>query len=89
MAEPIHVPARLLAAAGEAIAGERWQAPLARALNMNLRTVQRWAEAAREDRTYPVPPGLLEELLGLLERRTRPARAAFEGLKLFYDGLGS
>ncbi len=87
MSEPIQVPARLLAAAGEAICGNRWQSDLARELGVNLRLTQRWAQAAREDRPYPIQRTLLEELLGLLERRTRPARDAFEHLKLFYDGL--
>lgn len=88
MSEPdlIRVPAKLLQAAGEVICGERWQAPLARKLNIQLRTVQRWAEAARRDEPYPVASSLLEEVLGLLERHTRPARSAYEGLKSFYDG---
>ncbi len=87
MMEPLLIPARLLAAAGEAICGKRWQSDLARELKINIRTTQRWAEAARKDEPYPVSYSLLRELLGLLERRTRPAREAFESLKLFYDGL--
>lgn len=35
--------APLLSQAGEALMGPQWQAPLARALGVNLRTMQRWA----------------------------------------------
>lgn len=89
MDEPktLNVPGKLLEAAGAAIYGESWQLPLARLLGHSQpRTVQRWAEAAREDRTYPVSVTLLRELLGHLERKSGAIMRAHDQLKELYDG---
>ena len=56
----------LLAAAGSLLYGPQWVSALARALDVNLRTMQRWAAGEYE------PPGSLwAEIDGLLmERQT-------------------
>lgn len=82
----IPVPARAIEAAARVLWGDRWQLPMSRALSLNSRRVQRIAQAAREDEAYRLPRGLLAELLGALERHTRPQRRAYEDLKLIYDG---
>jgi hypothetical protein len=82
----VKVPARLLAAAGVALHGERWQSALADDLEINLRTAQRWAAAARDDKTYEVSRNLLGAICGLLEKKFRPLERAYEGLKAFHDG---
>lgn len=53
-----------LADIGRVLYGDRWQAPLAAALGLNLRTVQRYAAGD----TAP-PPGVLADALALAERR--------------------
>lgn len=50
--------------AGEALFGPRWQTPLAAALDVQLRTLQRWASGDRR-----VPPGLAQDLAGLCRDR--------------------
>lgn len=54
----------LLIACGRALYGERWQSPLARDLGVSDRTMRRWATGA-----YPVPPGVLTDLLPLVKER--------------------
>lgn len=81
----ITIPARAIAAAAEALWGKQWQTPMARELRLDLRRVQRIAAAARDDQPYPVPRGLVGDLLGALERKFRPIEGAFEQLKLLYD----
>lgn len=81
----LDVPARFLEAAGVALCGEHWQSPLARLLRIQLRTAQRWAEAARADQPYRVSVSLLEEIMGKLEGRLRPIQNAHDQLKHFYD----
>lgn len=88
MDEPhtLDVPARLLEAVGRAIYGEIWQLPLARLLgHKQPRTVQRWAEAAKHDRLYPVSVTLLEELLGHLETKAGAVMRLHDQLKELYD----
>lgn len=48
--------------------------------------MQRWAQAAKEDRDYPVSITLLAELLGHLETKGASLMRAHDALKLFYDG---
>ena len=48
-----------------ALYGERWQAPLARDLNLNLRTVQRWAAG-----TEP-PDAILAEMIAKLREKVQ------------------
>ena len=87
MANYVCVPGPLLVSVGRALHGEFWQTALARDLGHNSpRTMQRWAEAALAGRPYRVPKPLVEELLGLLEARSRDAPAAFEALRLSYEG---
>lgn len=82
----IAVPAKLLEALGVAIYGELWQLPLARLLgHKQPRTVQRWAEAARDDRPYPVSVTLLEELLGHLETKAGDVMRLHDQVKEIYD----
>lgn len=79
------VPARLLAAAGVALHGPSWQTHLARSLQINIRTPQRWAAAARDDQPYQISRSLLAALLGELERKFRPLESCFDQLKAFHD----
>ncbi len=90
MNEPrtMEVPGELLAGAGKALFGDEWQSPLARRLRIELRTVQRWAKAAREGSTYRVSRGLYEQLLGALERDAFRIQQAFDQLRAFYDAQG-
>jgi transcriptional regulator GlxA family with amidase domain len=55
---------RLLAEAGEALYGPRWQSELARDLDVSIRTMQRWAAG-----TTDVPAGLYVDLLRLTQER--------------------
>jgi transcriptional regulator GlxA family with amidase domain len=55
---------RLLAEAGEALYGPRWQSELARDLEVSIRTMQRWAAG-----TTDVPAGLYVDLLRLTQER--------------------
>lgn len=48
-------------AVGVELLGERWQQPLAHMLELNPRTVQRWANGQNA-----VPPGIAARLLELL-----------------------
>lgn len=89
MDEPktLHVPGRLLQACGQALYGDVWQYPLSRLLgHSSPRTVQRWAEASREDRSRPVSVTLLRELLGHLEAKAGPLMRTHDALKELYDG---
>lgn len=60
----------LLSTVGRSLFGEYWQKPLAEALGVNLRTLQRWAagsfEPAAESR-----PGLLADMRKLVIARGR------------------
>jgi len=44
----IDPPTRLLRVVGESLYGPSWQTPLAEALDLNVRTVQRWARSERQ-----------------------------------------
>ena len=67
--------AELVAMAGRALYGVDWQAPMARALVVQLRTVQRVAEAARAGRDYPAARAWLTDLAELIELRGRELAA--------------
>lgn len=62
---------RLLVEAGEALYGPRWQSELARALDVNDRTVRRWASGAVD-----MPWGVYLDLLRLTHERA----SALDGL---------
>lgn len=53
----------LLAAAGEALYGSEWRRPLAAALGVDARLMQRWAAGQRN-----IPETVAPALLGLLGR---------------------
>lgn len=55
---------RLLVDVGEALYGSRWQSELARDLECNVRTMQRWAGGA-----YEVPDGIWLDLLRITQER--------------------
>jgi hypothetical protein len=59
----------LLARAGETLFGHDWQSPMARALHLNVRTVQRIAAAARKSEPYPVSAAALDTVTRLLDDR--------------------
>ena len=54
----------LLRSCGEALYGQQWQAPIARDLEVALRTVQRWAAGE-----FGMPEGIGSELADLIRAR--------------------
>ncbi|KMO27744.1 hypothetical protein PUR29_25735 [Methylobacterium ajmalii] len=60
----------LLAAAGEALFGSEWRRPLASALDVDARLMQRWAAGQRG-----IPDTVAPALLALLEREASPLEA--------------
>lgn len=65
----------LIADAGRALYGEEWGIPLANALGLNPRTVQRIAQAAREGEGYrSINSGMLKDLAALLATRQAEIR---------------
>lgn len=73
----------LLAAAGRALFGDDWRRPLASALDVDARLIQRWA-AGQRDIPGTVAPALRtllsREAIGL-ERRAEAMREAAEAIK--------
>jgi hypothetical protein len=68
----------LLRSVGEALYGERWQAPLAEALAINPRTVQRWAvgDGAPNPGHWREMVALVETRIACLQAVVGPLRAA-------------
>lgn len=62
--------ADLFAAAGAALFGDHWQSPVARLLNINLRSVQYIAAAAERGAEYRIAPGVMAELGQHLKARS-------------------
>ena len=58
-----------IARAGHLLFGDRWLAPLSRALRVSERTVRYWSTGQR-----PVPAGALRELAALLEAHAEACR---------------
>lgn len=83
--EHIELPGRVLIGAGQALYGDLWQTQLADLLKMNRRTIQRWAQAGKEDDVYRVAPGVVVEIMRELDRRHMPLERAIEDLRQFYD----
>lgn len=68
----------LLRRVAEALYGSQWHGDLARALDVNMRTVQRWSAGE-----YLPPPGIWLELVDLMKaRREELARLAKEAAKV-------
>ena len=59
----------LITRIGLALWGERWLAPMARAVRVDERTVRSWARGRRDP-----PPGVLRELTVLLETHAGTCR---------------
>lgn len=74
--------AALLASIGLAMFGQEWPAPMARLLGLNVRTLQRLANAVREGRGYPLNPNVLKELALTLRERARAHLADAERLEI-------
>lgn len=60
----------ILRAYGEALFGPRWQSELARALDVNERTMRRWLAG-----DTPIPDGLADDLAKLKAERIKLLRA--------------
>ena len=69
MTDPAPSRAALVAAAGDALYGDRWVAALARDLDVNTRTMERIAAAAFKGGDYRVSDSLLEALHRLVDER--------------------
>lgn len=72
------VPADLLQAAGEALHGRDWVAPLARQLDVDPDTVSRWKNGKTR-----VTPRIVPELLKAVRDRVAALQAAEKRLKVF------
>lgn len=78
--------AELVAAAGRALFGDQWQAPTADLLKLNLRTVQRLAEAMRQGRDYRVADGVLTDLKAALTARSTDCKRMTSAIERELDG---
>ena len=74
----------LLACAGQALYGKGWQSALARDLGLQLRTVQRIAQAAREGRAHRVGEATMDRLADTVRARERTLKAAWTDIKRGY-----
>lgn len=70
----------LVAEAGAALYGPEWTGQLARALDLNERTVRRIKAASEAGEAYPVAPGVLIDLKRLLLARGAALRALADRL---------
>ena len=68
---------RLIVEVGEALFGSHYRLELAAALNVNERTVRRWA-----DGTIDMPPGAALDCLRLTQERAAALDALAERLKI-------
>jgi hypothetical protein len=65
----------LLHQTGEALYGPQWQSPLARALAVNVRTVQRWASGRNEP-----PPSIWQAIREIVVDRQADLDALLDPL---------
>lgn len=77
--EPI--PPELLNAAGEALFGQDWIVALARALDVDRKTVSRWAAGQTR-----VTPAIAPELVARLQRKAVQVEATLAALAPFVAG---
>ena len=59
----------IIAEAGALLFGERWCAPLARAIEVDVRVLRLVKAAAAAGRPWPVGPGVMQALRLLMQRR--------------------
>jgi hypothetical protein len=85
-ARPTEIPAAV-ERAGRALFGELWQQPLARLLNINSRTIQRIAAAARAGQAYAIAPDVLSRLVQALKARGPEIEASRVELEAALKGL--
>ncbi|CAB4121811.1 hypothetical protein UFOVP16_9 [uncultured Caudovirales phage] len=62
---------------GAALYGPQWQTPMATALGVSVRTVQRWAAGA-----VKVSPAMWAKILKIAERRQAEVGAALDRLQI-------
>ena len=70
--------AELLADVGRVLYGDNWQSPLAEALGVSLRFMQRVAQAVREGNDYRINAGVLDEAAALVRERNAEGVAVLE-----------
>lgn len=59
-----------LALAGKALFGERWQTDLTRALGLSdARRIRQWLTPKGKQSHRPIPPGVWDDIIKLLEER--------------------
>lgn len=68
-------PAAQVLAAGEALYGDHWVAPLSSALGIHGRTLRRLRSAVEAGQLYPVAPGVETALARLLRQRAEVLEA--------------
>lgn len=74
MEHTVEVPGALLGEVGRVLFGQdEWAGPMAQALGLNPRTVQRWRAAASADQPVRVSRSLVGELAALVQARARAA----------------
>ena len=71
----------LFAQAGVALYGDNWQGPMAQAMGLNVRTVQRIGASARDGEPYRIPPALMDELAKLVRAREGELKAVWMDIK--------
>lgn len=64
-------------AIGAALYGPQWQTPMAAALGVSVRTVQRWASGA-----IKVSPAMWAKILTIAERRKIEVKAVIDRLQI-------
>ena len=76
--------AELLVQAGQQLFGEGWQSDLARLLELDLRTVQRIARAARVGQPYRIAAATMDRLAQHVRDRERGLKRTWMDIKRGY-----